>query len=90
MSAPFYFKIIRQPFPEALSSVEAALKQNGFGIISKIDFQAAFKEKIQKETLRSLSLGACNPMLAWKVYQKDESLAVMLPCHITVQEQVSL
>jgi uncharacterized protein (DUF302 family) len=61
--------------------------QCGFGVIATIDFQAAFKEKIGKETLRSISLGACNPALAWKVYQADESLAALLPCHVVVQEQ---
>lgn len=69
---------------------ENALKDSGFGIISRIDFQAAFKEKLNKDTLRSVSLGACNPGLAYKVVSADESLAVMLPCHVTVQEQVSI
>ncbi len=65
----------------------AHLAQCGFGVISTIDFQAAFRDKIGKETLRSVSLGACNPGLAWKVYQTDEMLAVLLPCHVLVQEQ---
>jgi uncharacterized protein (DUF302 family) len=39
------------------------------------------------DVLRCVSLGACNPSLAYKVYQADETLAVMLPCHVVVQEQ---
>jgi uncharacterized protein (DUF302 family) len=42
-----------------------------------------------KETLRSVSLGACNPALAWKIYETDETAAALLPCHVLVQEQKS-
>jgi hypothetical protein len=43
-------KVIKKKYPDALAAVEAVLKENGFGIISRIDFQAAFKEKLQKGT----------------------------------------
>lgn len=56
--------------------------------MTEIDFQKTFKEKIGKDILRSVQLGACNPQLAFKVYSMDEQIATMLPCHVVVQEQV--
>jgi hypothetical protein len=59
------------------------------GVIATIDFQSTFREKLGKETLRSVSLGACNPALVWKIYESDETAAALLPCHVLVQEQKS-
>jgi uncharacterized protein (DUF302 family) len=42
-----------------------------------------------EDILRSVSLGACNPALAYKIYQADERFAALLPCHVMVQEQAN-
>ncbi len=55
---------LKVPFDEAIERAEAALKTEGFGIISRIDLQAAFKEKIGVDFRPYTILGACNPKLA--------------------------
>lgn len=37
---------VQVPFEEAIGKAEAALKEQGFGIISRIDIQEALKSKI--------------------------------------------
>lgn len=56
-------------------------------MLHELDFQKTFKAKIDKDILPSLQLGACNPQLAYKAYSQDDSVAVMLPCHVLIQAQ---
>jgi uncharacterized protein (DUF302 family) len=66
--------------------VEAALKNEGFGILTEIDIQATMKKKLDKDYLPHLILGACNPMYADKVLSIDPNISVMLPCNVTIRE----
>ena len=74
-------------YAPTVQATRDALKANGFGIITEIDFQATFKQKLDADILPSIQLGACNPTLAYKVYSADPSIATMLPCHVLVQAQ---
>ena len=44
MSSMAYEVTIRLPYPEALEKVIAALQQEGFGVLTRIDVHDAFKE----------------------------------------------
>ena len=74
-------------FDSAIGRVTAALKEEGFGIISRIDMHTTFKEKIDKEIPPHTILGACNPVLAHKAVTALPQASLMLPCNVTVQQE---
>jgi uncharacterized protein (DUF302 family) len=76
---------LKMPFDKAIEMTEAALKAEGFGIISRIDLQAAFKEKIGVDFRPYTILGACNPKLAHEALQLEDKVGTMLPCNVVVQ-----
>jgi len=67
------------------SKVEEALKTEGFGVLTVIDIQATMKNKLDKDYLPHIILGACNPVFADKVLSVDQHISLMLPCNITIR-----
>ena len=74
------------PFKDAVSAVEAALQEQGFGVISRIDIQDALKTKIGVDFRPYVILGACNPKLAHQALLLEDKVGTMLPCNVVVQE----
>lgn len=66
--------------------VEEVLKTAGFGVLTEIDLQAVMKNKLDKNYLPHLILGACSPVYADKVLSIDPKISTMLPCNITIRE----
>ncbi len=77
---------ISLPFDQAIGAAEAALAEEGFGVISRIDIQATLKEKIGADFRPYTILGACNPMLAHEALQLEDKVGTMLPCNVVVQD----
>lgn len=70
----------------AIESTTAALKTEGFGVLTRIDFHSKMKEKLGKDMRAVVILGACNPELAFEAYQQNSDVAGLLPCNAVIRE----
>ena len=79
-------RTINRPFEEVNAEVRAALAEQSFGIVSEIDMQATFKNKINKEIEPMLILGACNPNYAYRALDAEPSIGLLLPCNVVIRK----
>ena len=86
MSYYFNTTLKGKSFDEALEYVTAALKEEGFGVLTEIDVQATLKKKIDVDFKKYRILGACNPGLAHQALQSEDKIGVFLPCNVIVEE----
>ena len=74
------------PYAEAITRTKAALKEQGFGILSEIDVKATLKEKRNVDFRPYVILGACNPALAHQALETEIDIGLLLPCNVVVYE----
>lgn len=77
---------LQMPFDEAIERAEAALKAEGFGVLTRVDIQETLKSKIDVDFRPYTILGACNPKLAHEALQLEDKVGTMLPCNVVVQQ----
>lgn len=73
-------------YDEVLARIPDLLKEEGFGILTRIDVKETLKQKLGVDFRRYQILGACNPSLAHRVLGQDLEVGALLPCNVVVFE----
>jgi uncharacterized protein (DUF302 family) len=75
------------PYAEALDRTTAALRDEGFGVLTTIDMQQTLKQKLDRDFRKYVILGACNPPLADRALHAELEIGLLLPCNVIVYER---
>ena len=73
-------------FDEALARAPDALAKEGFGVLTQVDVQDVFEQKLKLPFRRYRILGACNPLLAHRALNSTLLAGVMIPCNVIIWE----
>ncbi len=83
----YYFqKTIEKDFESINLKIRENLSKNGFGILTEINVQKAFQEKLGIDFKRYIILGTCNPALAHEAVSKEPEVGVLMPCNVVLWE----
>lgn len=79
-------KIVGKSFEEVENAVIEALKPEGFGVVTQMNLEKTFKEKLNEDFRPYKILGVCNPKFAFEALKQDDKIGVMLPCNVCIQQ----
>lgn len=74
-------------YEDAIERVTATLKDQGFGVLTRIDMRQTLQDKLGIDTPPQMILGACNPELAHRATSADPRIAALLPCNVVVRTE---
>ncbi len=88
MSAPSLgiTTVLKLDYDQAVERTIAALKEQGFGVLTEIDVKATLKKKLGVDRRPYRILGACNPQFAHQAMGITEEIATLVPCNVVVRE----
>lgn len=83
----YFHRAVAMDFDQVLTLVREALQKEGMGVMTEMNLQQAFHQKLHRDFRRYHVLGACHPQVAFDMLQVDDRAAVMFPCNVVIQER---
>lgn len=80
-------KSLESKFDDAVAKLPGALAGEGFGVLTQIDVQGVFAEKLKTPFRRYRIFGACNPKLAHHALTSNLLAGIMIPCNVILWEK---
>ena len=82
----YFGTVLSIDFESALQLVTDTLKEKGFGIVTEMDVQSIFKNKLEVDFRPYKILGACHPVFAHRALKINDKVGTLLPCNVIIQE----
>jgi uncharacterized protein (DUF302 family) len=79
-------KVVQGQLEDRVKLLTEALKAEGFGVLTRIDFDCKIKEKLGKDLNPVVVLGACHPQLAYEAYLRNTDVSSLIPCNAVIRE----
>jgi uncharacterized protein (DUF302 family) len=73
-------------YQTAVDQTKAALKDQGFGVLTEIDVKRTLEDKLGVDFRPYVILGACNPPFAHRALSADLGIGLLLPCNVIVYD----
>lgn len=77
---------VQGSFDAVLEKVRAVLMEEQLGVVSEVNVQAIFKNKMDKDIPPYRIFGACNPKLAAEIIDVEPNAGTLLPCNFIMYE----
>jgi len=83
----YYYSIkTKDSFNNTKEKVTDALAEEGFGILTEINVQDVFKNKLGADFRNYVILGACNPAFSYRAIKAEDKIGTLLPCNVIIQD----